>query len=413
MGELRIHQEKVTPQIAENLISLCPFSAISYENGKLDISSACKMCRMCVRKGPAGVIEYVEEPKPAEGVDKSTWKGITVYADATLGPDGKVQIHPVSFELLGKAKELAKVTTLEVCALVITPAQGEECARTLLSYGADKVYVYEDPIFTYFSNTTFAKAFEDYIEKVRPSSVLVGATNIGRSLAPRVAAHFRTGLTADCTSLEMKENTDLVQIRPAFGGNIMAQIITTNTRPQFATVRYKIFQAQPRQSIDHLSEAELGERVRMMKVDPAWEDQRINVTKIEGLPPVKDISEAEKIVAVGRGLKSPDDLQMAKALADKLGAHLACSRALVETGWLDASHQIGLSGKTVKPKLIITLGISGAVQFAAGMKSSDCIIAVNTDPNAPIFDIAHYCLVGDLYEVADELMHILDSLEEA
>ncbi|MBO4887614.1 MAG: electron transfer flavoprotein subunit alpha [Firmicutes bacterium] len=412
MAELRIHQEKVTPENAADLIRLCPFAAISYENGKLDISSACKLCRMCVRKGPAGVIEFVEEKAP-EGVDKSSWKGITVYADATLGPEGTVKIHPVSFELLGKAKELAKVTGHEVYALLITPKGADKCAKELLEYGADKVYAYEDPMFTFFSNTTFAKAFEDFIEKVRPSSVLVGATNIGRSLAPRVAAHFRTGLTADCTSLEMKENTDLVQIRPAFGGNIMAQIITTNTRPQFATVRYKIFQAQPKSSIEGLSEAELAEKIKVMKVDPAWEDKRIRVRNIEGLPPIKDISEAERIVAVGRGLKSPDDLQMARALADKLGAHLACSRALVETGWLDVSHQIGLSGKTVKPKLIITLGISGAVQFAAGMKTSDCIIAVNTDPAAPIFDIAHYCLVGDLYEVADELMHLLDSLEEA
>lgn len=403
MAELLIHQEKVTREAAEELIRLCPFAAISYENGKLDISSACKLCRMCVRKGPAGVIEYVENKAASNEIDKSLWQGIAVYADTMRGDDGHLKIHPVTFELLGKARELASVTSQKVYALLLFPGDGSEAARELLSYGADEVYLYESPIYTYFSNTTFARAFEDFIEKVKPSSVLVGATNTGRSLAPRVAAHLRTGLTADCTSLEMKENTDLVQIRPAFGGNIMAQIITTRTRPQFATVRYKVFQAPEKRPVD-MQDPAIRTRIIQMETDPSWEDQRIRIKNVTALPPVKDISEAEKIVAVGRGLKSPDDLELARKLAEKLGAHLACTRPLVEAGWLDASHQIGLSGKTVKPKLIITLGISGAVQFAAGMKGSDCIVAVNQDPAAPIFDIAHYCLVGDLYEVIDELM---------
>ena len=395
MPELRIHQDKVTQEAAEALVKLCPFSAITYENGKLDVSSACKMCRMCVRKGPAGVMEYIQDTE-VKTVNKDDWKGIAVFADCSEG-----SVHPVTFELIGKALELAKVTKQPVYACLITDSAevGLTGGKTekLLRSGVDKVYVYEDPMFRYFSNTTYANAFADFIDKVHPSSVLVGATNVGRSLAPRVACRFRTGLTADCTSLEMKENTDLVQIRPAFGGNIMAQIVSTKTRPQFATVRYKVFSAPA------LSDEPTGESV-VMKVDPAWEDKRITITDFIRKPAALDISEADVIVAVGRGLKSKDDLSMVQEFADLIGGRLACTRPLVEANWLDATHQIGLSGKTVKPKLIFTFGISGSVQFAAGMKSSDCIIAVNNDKEAPIFSIAHYCVVGDLYEVLPELI---------
>lgn len=390
MAELKINPSKINADTAAELIRLCPFSAISYNGRTLEISSACKMCRMCVRKGPAGAVEYVEGPA-APAVDKAAWNGIAVFADCADG-----QIHPVTFELLGKAQELAKVTGHPVYALLICSDAGD-LPRQLLAYGASRVYVYDDPMFRHFSISTYANAFEDFIRQVRPSSVLVGATNIGRSLAPRVACRFRTGLTADCTVLEMKENTDLVQIRPAFGGNIMAQIVTPRTRPQFCTVRYKVFSApQP-------SAAPSG-TVQPMPVSPAWEDTRVTVQNVHKKPAETDISEADMIVAVGRGLKSPEDLALVQELADLLGAQLACTRPLVENGWLDASHQIGLSGKTVKPKLILTFGISGAVQFAAGMKGSDCIIAVNTDPQAPIFDTAHYCVVGDLYEVIRTLI---------
>ncbi|MCI8631895.1 MAG: electron transfer flavoprotein subunit alpha [Lachnospiraceae bacterium] len=390
MAELRIHHEKIDAAAAGQLVKLCPFSAISYENDKLQINAACKMCKMCVRKGPAGAIEYIEDAAPAS-VDKSAWNGIAVFADCSEG-----SIHPVTFELIGKAQELAQVTGHPIYAVLI--CNGDTgFSDQLLQSGVSKVFLYDSPIFKDFSITTYANAFEDFIHQIKPSSVLVGATNIGRSLAPRIACRFRTGLTADCTVLEMKENTDLVQIRPAFGGNIMAQIVTPRTRPQFCTVRYKVFAApQP-------VENPAGELVSM-PVDPAWLDARVQVLSTEKRPVGTDISEADVIVAVGRGLRSKDDLALAQRFAALIGAQLACTRPLVESGWMDASHQIGLSGKTVKPKLIIALGISGAVQFAAGMKSSDCIIAVNSDPAAPIFDVAHYCVVGDLYEVLNDLI---------
>jgi len=390
MEILKINQDKINEETARELISLCPFGAISYDNNKLDISAACRMCKMCVRKGPEGAVT-LQEVADAVSVDKNEWRGIAVFVEHRNG-----EIHNVTKELLGKAKELAKVTGHPVYALMIG-SEIAEPAKELLRYGADKVFIYDDPAFAEYLLEPYANAFEDFIHKIKPSSIMVGATNIGRSLAPRVAARFRTGLTADCTKLEMKENTDLVQIRPAFGGNIMAQIVTTNHRPQFCTVRYKIFeQAAPADNPD-------GEVVPMT-LAPEKLASRIQSLAIEEKPKEIDISEASVIVAVGRGFKNPADISMAKELADLLGAQLACTRPMVEGGWFGPKKQIGLSGRTVNAKLIITLGVSGSVQFAAGMRNSECILAVNSDPEAPIFDIAHYAVVGDLYEIVPELI---------
>lgn len=392
MAELKINQSIIDKEAGEQLVKLCPFSAISYD-GELHINSACKMCKMCVKKGKPGAVEYVEdEARPT--VDKSAWSGITVFANVSGS-----KIHPVTFELVGKARELAKTTGQEVYSVLFCNGDNGY-SESLIKRGVDKVFVYDSPMFEKFSATTYANAFEDFINRIKPSAVLVGATNIGRSLAPRIACRFKTGLTADCTALEMKENTDLVQIRPAFGGNIMARIITPNTRPQFCTVRYKVF------SSPELIENPTGVAVKC-EIDPAWEDKRISVNSVVRTPKTTDISEADIIVAVGRGLKSKDDLEKIKQFADSIGAELACSRPMVEAGIMDAGRQIGLSGKTVAPKLIITLGISGAVQFAAGMKGAECIISVNQDPSAPIFDVAHYCVVGDMYEILGDLEKLI------
>lgn len=386
---LIIHQEKIGSAEAQLLMDVCPFGAMSYEDGKLDISAGCKLCKMCVKKGPEGCITYEEEPKAA-AVDKSLWTGVAVYAEVVSG-----KIHPVVPELIGKAFQLTKVTGHPVYALLIGQ-DVQAAAEELLTYGVSKVFCYDDPALKDFVIGPYANAFTDFIDKVKPSSILVGATLVGRSLAPKVAARVHTGLTADCTMLEMCENTDLVQIRPAFGGNIMAEIVTPNTRPQFCTVRYKIF-----------SKAETVEptgEIVCMETNPQMLASRTFVTGKIAKETEVDISDADTIVAVGRGIKSKDDTALAQQLADAIGAKLACTRPLVEAGWFDAKQQIGLSGRTVKPKLIITLGISGAVQFAAGMRSSERIIAVNNDPEAPIFDIAHECFVGDLYEIVPALI---------
>lgn len=387
MGKLVIRRDLVTPENASALVEICPFGAISYENGNLDISSGCKMCKMCVRKG-GGVVEFHEE---AKSIDKQLWRGICVYADCSGG-----KLHRVTFELCGKAKELASVTGQSVYALLIG-CEVQPCAEQLLHYGVDKVFVYDHPAFADFRIEPYAAAFCDFIEKEKPSSILVGATNLGRQLAPRVAARCRTGLTADCTVLQMKENTDLVQIRPAFGGNIMAQIVTPNTRPQFCTVRYKVF-SEPKPSGFPSGE------IIPMAVTESMCHASVEVLGSVAKPTDIDIAEADVIVAIGRGASGDTMRAMARELADLLGGVVACTRPLVEENIMDAKRQIGLSGRTVKPKLIFALGISGAVQFAAGMKSSDCIIAINTDPTAPIFDVAHYCVVGDVNAILPKLI---------
>ena len=389
MGKLVIDQNRVNPENAASITSVCPFNAISYQNGKLDISAACKMCKICTKK-TGGIITYEETEK--KEVDKSLWKGICVYADHRGDT-----VHRVTYELCGKARELAKVTGHPVYALLIGSGV-EGCAKRLLRYGVDKVFVYDDPVFKGFRIEPYAAAFYDFIQKIQPSSVLIGATNLGRQLAPRIAARCKAGLTADCTVLEMKENTDLVQIRPAFGGNIMAQIISTHTRPQFCTVRYKVF-SEPRPEKE-----EKGEIVPMT-VDPEKTASAIEILSSEEKPKDIDISEADVIVAVGRGASGEKERAQAQELADLLGGVVACSRPLAEANIYDPKRQIGLSGRTVKPKFIITLGISGAVQFAAGMKGSDMILAINKDKNAPIFDIADYTVVGDVQEILPRLIN--------
>ena len=389
MSKLICNQEKVNESNVKELIKICPFGAIEYIDGKIEVNAGCKMCKICVKKGPTGVMEFIETQ--AVQVDKSLWKGIGVYVDHVDGI-----IHPVTMELIGKARELAKVVNFPVYCVFIGHNIKEK-AKELLYYGVDEVFVYDYQELKDFRIEPYTAAFEDFVNKVKPSSLLVGATTIGRSLAPRVAARFRTGLTADCTILKMKENTDLVQIRPAFGGNIMAQIICPNNRPQMSTVRYKVMNAP-----EKLCEA--TGKVTVCEMDITKLASNIEVLKVTEKEAEENISDAEVIIAVGRALKSEKDLTMIQELADLLDAQIAGTRPTIEAGWIDAKKQIGLSGRTVKPKLIIALGISGAVQFTAGMNSSERIFAVNKDVNASIFNVAHYGIVGDIYEIVPQLI---------
>ena len=397
MAKLIIHQEKVTDN--QEFVKICPFGAMEEKDGKLTINAACKMCRLCVKKGPKGAVEYVDDTvKPS--VNKEEWKGIAVYVDHV---DGK--IHPVTFELLGKAKELAAITGHPVYALFMGNHITEQ-SRELLHYGADKVFVYEEEELARFKIEPYTAVFEDFIGKIKPSSILVGATTVGRQLAPRVAARMKTGLTADCTILEMNEDTDLSQIRPAFGGNIMAHIKTPNHRPQMATVRYKIMNAPKRQKEAEgeiiscaIAKEKLGSHVEVLDIVQKEKEQFIE--------------NADVLVVAGRGVKKPEDLANLQKLADLLGGQLACTRPVAEAGWLPAKCQIGLSGRTVRPKLIITCGVSGAVQFTAGMNHAENIFAINSDPKAPIFKTAHYCLVGDLYEILPQLIQKIEAKKGA
>lgn len=387
MAKLLVNQDKINN--IEELMKICPFGAMENNGGKLEINASCKMCRLCVKKGPAGAVEYVEEE--VKQVDKSLWKGIAVYVDHVEG-----EIHPVTFELIGKAKELAaKVNHPVYCVFMGHDIKHK--ADELLHYGVDEVYLYDEEELKDFRIEPYTAVFEDFINRAKPTAILVGATTVGRSLAPRVAARFRTGLTADCTILDMKENTDLVQIRPAFGGNIMAQIVTPNSRPQLATVRYKVMSAPQR------SENASG-KIILCSLNEDKLKSKIEVLNVVAKEKEKGISDAEVIVVAGRAVKSEKDMAMIKELADLLGGEIAVTRPLIEAGWAEAKRQVGLSGRTVRPKLIITCGVSGAVQFTAGMNKSEYIFAINKDEKAPIFKTAHYGIVGDIYEVIPQLI---------
>lgn len=396
MARLVVHQDKISDIPA--LLSVCPFGALEEKDGKVEINAGCKMCKLCVKKGPPGAVELIEDA-PTPGVDKSQWSGVAVYVDHVDGV-----IHPVTYELIGKARELAAVVGQKVYALLL----GHDVAaqsRELLHYGVDAVYVYDDVALERFRIQPYTAAFEDFVHTVKPTAILVGATTVGRQLAPRVAARLRTGLTADCTKLEMNENTDLVQIRPAFGGNIMAQILTPNTRPQMATVRYKVMTAPERSS-------EAKGKIIPCAIAPEKLSCGVEVLDVTPKPPEQSIESADVLVVAGRGMKKQEDLAMLDELASLLGGQLACTRPLAEAGWMDAKRQVGLSGRTVRPRLILTCGVSGAIQFVAGMDHADTIVAINADEKAPIFKAAHCALVGDLYEILPRLIEQARAFQE-
>ena len=399
MSNLVIDQKLLSEKNVEALREACPFDAFSYDGDVLSVTAACKMCRICEKNGPAGLVTFLEDAPAGRAACLAEWRGVAVFAEQINGA-----VTPVVYELLGKARQLADVVSQPVYALLIG-CDMNELARGLICYGADKVFVYDDEALRHFRVLPWTAAFTDFVRKIKPGSVLVGATNLGRSLAPRVAARTGAGLTADCTSLEMRENSDLVQIRPAFGGNIMAQIVTPRNRPQFCTVRYKVFTA-PEKS------GEKGE-IEIMRIAPGQMDDSARFIRYTPQSGTGDLSDASVIVAVGRGVRSEKDISLARSLASELGAQLACTRPLIESGWFGPKQQIGLSGRTVAPDLIVTLGISGSVQFAAGMRNSKRIIAVNNDENAPIFSIAHHGLVGDLYEIVPRLLDELHAAPES
>ena len=385
MPHIEIHQQFVSDP--QSVAAICPFNAIEIVDGKLVIGAGCRMCRLCVKR-ESKIFEYVEEERPA--VDKSLWRGIAVVAE--LSGDA---VHPVAWELLGKARELADKIKHPVYCLMMGDGVTELAGRAL-EYGADEVFVYDKPELKYFRIEPYAAVVEDFINKVKPCALLVGGTITGRSLAPRVAARFRTGLTADCTKLDISENTDLDQIRPAYGGNIMAHINTPRHRPQFATVRYKIFPIPPK--------TEPKGKITICTIESEKLRSAIDILSMTEKAKESGIEEAEVLIVGGRGLKKPEDLAMLEELASLLNGRVASTRALVEAGWTDPKQQIGLSGRTVKPKLLIACGVSGAIQFVAGMNGAEHIIAINTDPHAPIFKVAHVGITGDLYRIVPDLI---------
>jgi len=306
-------------------------------------------------------------------------------------------VSPVVYELIGKGRELAKEIGEEVYCVLLGKGVTEK-AEDIISYGIDKVFIYDDECLEKFRDDPYSNILIDLLNKVKPSIFLMGGTSIGRSIAPRIASKLKTGLTADCTELEIDlKDKILLQTRPAFGGNIMATITCTNSRPQMATVRYKIMKAAEK------IPGYKGEVVNM-KFDKEKIRDRVKVKKIEKIEENLNIIEAEIIVSGGNGLGSEKGFELINELAKSLGGGVGASRVAVDKGWISYPHQVGLSGKTVRPRIYIACGISGSAQHLAGMGRSDFIIAINNDPSAPIFNTADIGLAGDLYEIIPELI---------
>ncbi len=373
-------------------VQICPFAALQVGKQNIEVGDNCRMCGLCVRSCPEQAIKFEQH---ANEIDKAEWKDFLIFAEQERG-----EIHPVTYELIGEAQKMAKKVGYEVNCVLVGGNGTKQNAENLIAYGVKKVFVYENEGFTGFRADCYADAIADCIAENKPSSVLIGATSVGRSLAPRLSTRFHTGLTADCTTLDIKPSTDLVQIRPAFGGNIMAQIEITRSRPQFATVRYRVMDsAEKVQNPDG--------KIIYCKASDEMASSRIKIISSELIEKHKSIEEEEILVVAGRGVRNEKDLQMCYELAEMLGGHIAFTRPMVENGLGDHAYQIGLSGHTVRPKLIITCGVSGAIQFTSCMSGSECIVAINNDPNAQIFQVASYCIVDDLYQVLPRMIERL------
>ncbi|MDR3256858.1 MAG: electron transfer flavoprotein subunit alpha [Endomicrobium sp.] len=386
--------------------SSCPFGAISmterpehpkkFKLAVIDLNK-CTYCGSCTQTCKFSAIE-LKKDSPQAGVDKDLYKGVWVYAEQRHG-----EIASVVYELLNEGRRLANKLGTSLSAVLIGDNIKSK-AQELINAGADKVYVYDDPVFVEFQDDPYSSVLTQLVEKEKPEIILMGATNIGRSFASRVAARIHTGLTADCTSLEIDPETkNLQQTRPAFGGNIMATILTPRHRPQMATVRHKVFKEAK------IEEARKGEIIEC-KVDV---ETLLNRTKFLGF--IKDTSvvvnlaDADIIVAGGRGLGKAEGFKLLEEFAKFLGGAVAASRAAVDSDWIPYSHQVGQTGKTVAPKVYIACGISGQIQHIVGMSSSNIIIAINKDATCPIMQTATYALEGDLYEIIPSIIKEIKS----
>ncbi|MDD5095439.1 MAG: electron transfer flavoprotein subunit alpha [Dehalococcoidia bacterium] len=367
----------------------CPFGVIKVVKDVAQIGDGCNLCGAC--KDVCSFEAIVIEVPVAVAQEKDDSKGVWVFAEQRDG-----QIKGVVYELLNKGRELAKVLNTGVSAICL--GHNIDGVNRLFEYGADKVYLFDDPALAGFQDDLYARCIVDLIREQKPQILLAGATSLGRAFIPRVAAMLETGLTADCTGLDIDPETGLLlQTRPTFGGNIMATIVCRTQRPQMATVRPHVFKK------GNPAPGRAGEVIRMT-LDGKATDSRVKVLQfIEDVTEKIKVEDAEIIVAGGRGLGKGENFKLIEELADALGAAVGASRAVVDDGWVGYSHQIGQTGKTVCPKLYIACGISGAVQHLAGMQTSDIIVAINEDPRAPIFDVATYGIVGDLFEIVPML----------
>jgi electron transfer flavoprotein alpha subunit len=373
-------------------VEACPFGVLRLEGESLVIGEGCNLCGACVEvcEVEALALPETEAPAPRPGVPPD---GVWVFAEQRRGV-----LAPVTAELLGEARRLAATLNVKVAALLLGDGVGH-LSQALLTAGADKVYIAEHPRLADFLEETYAAALTELAQKYQPEIILAGATYLGRAFIPRVAAALETGLTADCTAFAIDpEKRLLLQTRPAFGGNIMATIITPRSYPQMATARPGVFKpAAPAVSAT-------GEVVRVEPASLATPPRSRFVATVAEIKERIPLNVAEVIVSGGRGLKEARHFKLLEELADLLGGAVGATRAAVDAGWIPYPHQIGQTGKTVSPRLYIACGISGAAQHLVGMQSSDIIVAINKDPQAPIFQVADVGLVGDLFEIVPALI---------
>jgi electron transfer flavoprotein alpha subunit len=376
----------------------CPFAAIVLTPDGVRIGDACTLCGSCVHVCPQSAITL--ERKAISTEDLHEYKGVMVVVECTKRNDTLIP-KPVACELVSKARELADTLNQNLMAVVMgdDPFAGLE---DLGAYGADIILKCAHPLLKQFSPDGYCAVLSSVITDIKPSVVLYGATPNGRELAPRVAARLHLGLTADCTALDIDEHNQLVQTRPAFGGNIMASIISPATRPQTATVRPNVFSA-----VSHDPSRKAQIRNIPVVLNKASIRTRIieEVCRDEDQGPTLD--ETQIIVTIGRGFCKKENIEKARLLANTLGGVLAGTRPVVEDGLIAPTHQVGQSGNTVAPEIYIALGVNGAIQHTVGMNSSKTIIAVNNDPDAPIFKIADLGVVQDASKVVDSLLTAL------
>ena len=407
--------------------SACPTDAIVMnEAGEpIIIPEKCIGCVKCVKVCPVQALDMFFTPEEQQILDElmktaageleaddpeanalatklAAYRGIWVFIEQTEGEPARV-----SWELLGKGRELADAIGVDLVAIVLGE-DVEHLCHEAFAYGADKAYLVDAPVFRHYRTEAYLQALCHLVDNHKPEIILMGATGLGRDLAGAVATVVGTGLTADCTGLAVDDKRNLMQTRPAFGGNIMATIMCDKFRPQMATVRPHVMT---------LPEHREGAQGEIVRVSCPVDEKDILTKVLEVINDKKgkdhvDVAGAEFIVSGGRGLMGPANFAMLKELADELGGVVGASRSAVDAGWMPHERQVGQTGKTVRPKIYIACGISGAIQHLVGMQDSDLIIAINRDKEAPIFEVAHYGIVGDLFQVVPELTRGIRELKQ-
>jgi electron transfer flavoprotein alpha subunit len=396
----------------------CPVEAIAYdEKGIPEIDAdKCIGCKKCFKACPveafvmvypegepaaaSAPVEEEEEKTPVSSV--SQWKGVWVLVEQRDG-----HAHPVSWQLLGVGAKLAEDLGEDLSAVILGSEIGH-IASSAFGYGAKNVYLMDSPVLKDYRTYPYTEAMVALAQKYKPAAILLGATGIGRDLGSAVATRLETGLTADCTQLSIdKEKKLLEQTRPAFGGNIMATILCEARRPQMSTVRPEVF------PVPHFVEGRTGQVFN----EAFTMDENLTRTKVLQVIPIRktgvDITAADVIISGGRGMTSPEHFQMLNELAELLGGVVAGSRSAVDAGWIGYERQVGQTGKTVRPKLYLALGISGAIQHVVGMQNSEHIIAINRDQSAPVFEITDLGVVGDVFETVPALIEALKDKKQS